>query len=202
MGRSMLRTSSTRAPQREGRLSGDNGTDVGGRRWVMTQGTPTGHGRAVRRTAAPQVRQAALPESRLRTWSRRHKRIPARGVGAASGAPGVGGQSQPGIRLPERAEDVPATAPIQVITGGSAMRSGYDVNARSCYPRPRNYPFTSLHAARLSPAMNRAIPRRHGRPVSGTHIGMVALGREVTEPSVGEEVGFEGVLGRVPRWPG
>lgn len=33
-------------------------------------------------------------------------------------------------------------------------------------------------------------------------IGMVALGREVTEPSVGEEVGFEAVLGRVPRWPG
>jgi hypothetical protein len=31
---------------------------------------------------------------------------------------------------------------------------------------------------------------------------MVAIGREVTEPSVGEEVGFEAVLGRVPRWPG
>jgi hypothetical protein len=31
---------------------------------------------------------------------------------------------------------------------------------------------------------------------------MVALGREVIEPSVGEEVGFEAVLGRVPRWPG
>lgn len=38
-------------------------------------------------------------------------------------------------------------------------------------PEATRLPFTSLHAARLSPAMNRAIPRRHGRPVSGTHIG-------------------------------
>ena len=46
------------------------------------------------------------------------------------------GRAAAGNPAPERAKDVPATAPIQVITGGSATRSGYDVNARSCHPRP------------------------------------------------------------------